>query len=200
MFMFMINNCILVQLQRSIFIQVQERVIHSRISCWFKKLIFIQQNHIIRSGTRVSWPWRLSLFKNQVPGHRRQTHSTNLPVPTPADLKTLHIIHRGHSCQKGGQGIASEQLILNFFEDILSLLNVFEEEQNKILRPFVESVINRLESVGKFVENILQFVSDHKDELIGAAKNLRVMFLSWCRKLQEIKLRHSPNCTHLSDL
>ena len=59
----------------------------------------------------------------------------------------------------------------------------------------MESLIDRLESVGKFVENILQFVSDHKDELIGAAKNLRVTFLSWCRKLQEIKLRHSPNCT-----
>ena len=64
----------------------------------------------------------------------------------------------------------------------------------------MESVIDRLESVGKFVEKILQFVSDHKDELIGAAKNLRVTFLSWCRKLQEIKLRHSPNCTHFSDL
>lgn len=108
----------------------------SRKSYSFKNFMLIQEigihltkpHYSFRNSSFLTLALIISLFKNQAPEHRRQTHSTNLPIPTPADLKSLHIIHRGHSCQKGGQGIASEQLILNFLEDILSLLNICEEE------------------------------------------------------------------------
>ena len=58
-----------------------------------------------------------------------------------------------------------KQLFLNCFADILSLLNFCDEDQNSISRPSLKSVIKELESAGKFVENILPFVSEDKDEL-----------------------------------
>ena len=74
-----------------------------------------------------------------------------------------------------------EPLFLNCFADILSLLNFCEEEQNSISRPFLKPVIKELESAGKFVENILPFVSEHKDDLTRwlteAESNLSTLYL-----------------------
>ena len=47
-------------------------------------------------------------------------------------------------------GTLDEDSFLHCFEDVISLLNVCEEEQNSISRPFIEFVINRLESAAKF--------------------------------------------------
>ncbi|KAJ7383363.1 hypothetical protein OS493_028441 [Desmophyllum pertusum] len=93
---------------------------------------------------------------------------------------------------------AREQQFMDCFEDVVSLLNVCEEEENSISRPFIEWVINRLELAAKFVENILPFVNERKDELTEVASNLRILFHSWCRRLQELGLRNTPNCTHLA--
>ncbi|XP_044183537.1 uncharacterized protein LOC122964112 [Acropora millepora] len=95
-------------------------------------------------------------------------------------------------------GTLDEDSLLHCFEDVISLLNVCEEEQNRISRPLIECVINRLESAAKFVENILPIVNECKGELTEAAGNLRVLFHSWCRKLTERGLRNTPNCTHLA--
>ena len=96
-------------------------------------------------------------------------------------------------------GTLDEHSFLNCFEDVISLLNVCEEEENSVSRPFIECVINRLESAAKFVENILPIVSEFKGELTEVAGNcLRVLFHSWCRKLTELGLRNTPNCTHLA--
>ena len=139
--------------------------IHSTNFCSFKKFVFIQQNNIIHSRKIYSFKNsgfldpRVHLYStNQVPRHCRQTHSTNLPVLTPVDLKSLRIIHRHHSCQNGGQGTAVLELFrvvhqlfqtsifigLNKQQLLLFLgLGVFrEEEQNSIFKPFdVESII-----------------------------------------------------------
>ena len=77
---------------------------------------------------------------------------------------------------KMAAGPLDEDSFLHCFEDVISLLNVCEEEQNSISRPFIEFVINRLESAAKFVENILPIVSECKGELTEAAGNLRVLF------------------------
>ena len=95
---------------------------------------------------------------------------------------------------KMAAGTLDEDSLLHCFEDVISLLNVCEEEQNSISRP----LINRLESAAKFVENILPIVNECKGELTEAAGNLRVLFHSWCRKLTERGLRNTPNCTHLA--
>ena len=86
----------------------------------------------------------------------------------------------------------------NCFEDVTSLLNVCEEGENSTSRPFIERVINCLESAAKFVENVLPIVNECKGELTEVAGNLRVLFHSWCRKLTELGLRNTPNCTHLA--
>ena len=98
-----------------------------------------------------------------------------------------------NSSQNTGQ-----RLILNCFEDVTSLLNVYEEGENSTSRPFIERVINCLESAAKFVENVLPIVNECKGELTEVAGNLRVLFHSWCRKLTELGLRNTPNCTHLA--
>ena len=54
-----------------------------------------------------------------------------------------------------------EVSFLNCFEDVISLLNVCEEEQNSISRSFIEYAINRLESAAKFVENIFPIDGHH---------------------------------------
>ena len=91
-----------------------------------------------------------------------------------------------------------EESFFNCFEDVISLLNVCEEGENSISRPFIERVINCLESAAKFVENVLPIVNECKGELTEVAGNLRVLFHSWCRKLTELGLRNTPNCTHLA--
>ena len=78
------------------------------------------------------------------------------------------------------------------------MLNVCEEGENSTSRPFIERVINCLESAAKFVENVLPIVNECKGELTEVAGNLRVLFHSWCRKLTELGLRNTPNCTHLA--
>ena len=95
-------------------------------------------------------------------------------------------------------GTLDKDSLFHCFEDVISFLNVCEEEQNSISRPLIECVINRLESAAKFVENILPIVNEYKGELTEAAGNLRVLFHSWCRKLTERGLRNTPNCTHLA--
>ena len=67
-----------------------------------------------------------------------------------------------------------EDSFFNCFEDVLSLLNVCEEGENGISRPFIERVINCLESAAKFVENVLPIVNECKGELTEVAGNLRV--------------------------
>ena len=91
-----------------------------------------------------------------------------------------------------------EDSCFNFFEYVISLLNVCEEGENSTSRPFIERVINCLESAVKFVENVLPIVNECKGELTEVAGNLRVLFHSWCRKLTELGLRNTPNCTHLA--
>ena len=91
-----------------------------------------------------------------------------------------------------------EESFFNCFEDVISLLNVCEEGENSISRPFIERVINCLESAAKFVENLLPIVNECKGELTEVAGNLRVLFHNWCRKLTELGLRNTPNCTHLA--
>ena len=60
------------------------------------------------------------------------------------------------------------------------------------------TLIDALESAAKFVENILPIVNECKGELTEVAGNLRVLFHSWCRKLTELGLKNTPNCTHLA--
>ena len=71
-----------------------------------------------------------------------------------------------------------EDSCFNFFEYVISLLNVCEEGENSTSRPFIERVINCLESAVKFVENVLPIVNDCKVELTEVAGNLRVLFHS----------------------
>lgn len=87
---------------------------------------------------------------------------------------------------------------MDCFEDVLSVLNVCEEGENSISRPFIEWAINRLDSAAKFVENVLPIVNEHKAELTEVANNLRVLYHLWCRKLTELELTNTPNCTHLA--
>ena len=94
--------------------------------------------------------------------------------------------------------ILDEESFFNCFEDVISLLNVCEEGENSISRPFIERVINCLESAAKFVENVLPIVKECKGELTEVAGNLRVLFHNWRRKLTELGLRNTPNCTHLA--
>lgn len=58
-------------------------------------------------------------------------------------------------------------------------------------------MINCLELVVKFVENILFIVNECKGELIEVVGNLRVLFYSWCWKLIEWGLRNILNCIYL---
>ena len=52
--------------------------------------------------------------------------------------------------------------------------------------------------MAKFVENVLPIVNECKEELTEVAGNLKVLFHRWCRKLTELGLRNTPNCTHLA--
>ena len=45
---------------------------------------------------------------------------------------------------------------------------------------------------------MLPIVNECKGELTEVAGNLRVLFHNWCRKLTELGLRNTPNCTHLA--
>ena len=72
------------------------------------------------------------------------------------------------------------------------MLNVCEEGENSTSRPFIERVINCLESAAKFVENVLPIVNECKEELTEVAGNLKVLFHRWCRKLTELGLRNTP--------
>ena len=47
-------------------------------------------------------------------------------------------------------------------------------------------------------ENVLPIVNECKGELTEVAGNLMVLFHSWCRKLTELGLRNTPNCTHVA--
>ena len=87
---------------------------------------------------------------------------------------------------------------MDCFEDVLSVLNVCEEGENSISRPFIEWAINRLDSAAKFVENVFPIVNEHKAELAEVANNLRVLYHLWSRKLTELELTNTPNCTHLA--
>ena len=87
--------------------------------------------------------------------------------------------------------LGREQHLMDCFEDVVKLLNVCEEGENNISRPFLEWVINRLEEAAKFIENILPFINERRDELTEVASNLRILFHSWCRRLQELGLRNT---------
>ena len=90
------------------------------------------------------------------------------------------------------------RLILQLPWGCYKLVKVCEEGENSTSRPFIERVINCLESAVKFVENVLPIVNDCKRELTEVAGNLRALFHSWCQKLTELGLRNTPNCTHLA--
>ena len=92
---------------------------------------------------------------------------------------------------------AQEQHFNERFADI-NFLSVCEEEENSISRQFIEWVINRLELAAKFVENVLPFVNEREEEMAEVAINLRILFHSWCRKLKELDIRNTPNCSHLA--
>ena len=91
-----------------------------------------------------------------------------------------------------------EQSFMDCFEDVLSVLNICEEGENSTSRSFIEWAINRLDAAAKFVENVLPVVNEHKAELTEVANNLRVLYHLWCRKLTEMELTNTPNCTHLA--
>ena len=96
-----------------------------------------------------------------------------------------------------------EQFFVNCFEDseVFKRLRA-ETERYSVSQPFVESVINRLESAAKICRKHLGICSRPqktcKNELTEAASNLRILFLSWCRKLQDLRFRNTPSCTHLA--
>ena len=147
----------------------------------------------------------------KVSGHSKYRHSTKFPAPTPKlppNTKTHSLpvntimdwnpIIRFALKIKIAARTLDEDSFFNCFEDVISLLNVCEEGENSTSRPFIEKVINCLESAVKFVENVLPIVNDCKGELTEVAGNLRVLFHSWCQKLTELGLRNTPNCTHLA--
>lgn len=84
------------------------------------------------------------------------------------------------------------------FDDILELSNFCEEHEKATSKNLIESIIYRLEVAVKFMEQILPILNERKDELSEAARNLKVLYHKWCRKLQELELRSTPNCTHLA--
>lgn len=86
---------------------------------------------------------------------------------------------------------------MDCFADILELLNNCEENENTATEPLIESIIYRLEVAVKFLEQILPILNEQKDEMSEAARNLKVLYLAWCRKLQELGLRSTPS-THLA--
>ena len=144
----------------------------------------------------------------KVPGHSKYRHSTKFSAPTPkhkthslpvnTKIMDWNPIIRFAPKIKMAARTLDEDSFFNCFEDVVSLLNVCEEGENGISRPFIERVINCLESAAKFVENVLPIVNECKGELTEVAGNLRVLFHSWCRKLTELGLRNTPNCTHLA--
>ena len=92
----------------------------------------------------------------------------------------------------------SEQFIVTCFVDILDLLSYCDEKENCTSKPIIESTMYRLEAAVRFMEQVLPVVSECKDDLEEATINLKILFQRWCRKLQELDLRFTPNCTHLA--
>ncbi len=85
------------------------------------------------------------------------------------------------------------------FEDITALLDVCEEQDVSNDRDFIESVINQLESAVEFVQHVLPFVNERRDEISEVGNNLKLLYHVWCRKLQEVGLQRSNTaCTHLA--
>ena len=83
------------------------------------------------------------------------------------------------------------------FEDIAALLDVCEEQDVSNDRDFIESVINQLESAVEFVQHVLPFVNECRDEISEVGNNLNLLYHVWCRKLQEVGQRSNTACTHL---
>ena len=74
-----------------------------------------------------------------------------------------------------------------------------ELEEGTISQPLAESIIYRLELSAQFVEQLLPFVNESKLELNEVFTNLKILFYSFCRKLEEIEgVKSAPNCTHLA--
>ncbi len=84
------------------------------------------------------------------------------------------------------------------FEDITALLDVCEEQDVSNDRDFIESVINQLESAVEFVQHVLPFVNECRDEISEVGNNLKLLYHVWCRKLQEVGQRSNTACTHLA--
>ena len=80
----------------------QDHIIRSKKLDWFNNFLFFQEIHshstkpikkYILSSSRVLSPSRLSFQQIKFPDIvDKNMHSTNLAVPTSADLKSLHII------------------------------------------------------------------------------------------------------------
>ena len=93
-----------------------------------------------------------------------------------------------------------EDLFMACFEDILNLLDVCIEEASNNNQGFIESIINRLESAVKFVEHVLPFVNECRNNIFEVGNNLNVLFHVWCRKLQNLRQRSTTPCTNLAVL
>jgi hypothetical protein len=84
------------------------------------------------------------------------------------------------------------------FEDVVKLLDLCEEQDGTINQDFIESVIIHLESAVEFVEHVLPFVNQCRDDIYQVGSHLRIIYHVWCQKLQEIGQRSNTACTHLA--
>ena len=92
-----------------------------------------------------------------------------------------------------------EEQFIACFEDIQSLLTQCELKEGTINQPLVEPIVYRLELSAQFVEQLLPFVNESKLELNEVFTNLKILFHSFCRRLEEIEgVTSAPNCTHLA--
>lgn len=86
---------------------------------------------------------------------------------------------------------------MNCFSDIVELLDYCENHESNTSKQVIESIIYRLESAVRFMEQILPILNEYKDDMSEATDNLKVLYHLWCRKFQEIGQRPSPS-THLA--
>ena len=86
-----------------------------------------------------------------------------------------------------------EQQYLFCFQDILNLLDICEQEDNNVSKPFIESMICRLEVAYKFMDVVLPHVHEYKHELNEVSNNLKIIFHKWCRKLQDLEVWLYPS-------
>lgn len=70
----------------------------------------------------------------------------------------------------------AEEEFMDWFQALINLLDFCEENENSDCKSVIKTIICRLEFALKFVEQILPFVNEHKDELSEVARNLQILF------------------------